>query len=148
MRVGDEGRLVLTDRRVVDAGDDERDFRIGVERLTQVQGVIALLGRQAAVPQVRLLVRGQEDEVQALEGLDLASLAADEKTNLRYGCLAAEKGYHALDLGETFNADPKVPLIVAGVNDSTIRKDKPPLIANPHPATIIPVSYTHLTLPT
>ena len=74
---------------------------------------------------------------EALEGLDLVFLAADEKTDLRYGCLAAEKGYHALDLGETFNADPKVPLIVAGVNDSTIRKDKPPLIANPHPATII-----------
>ncbi len=74
---------------------------------------------------------------EALKGLDLVFLAADGKTDLRYGRLAAEKGYHALDLGETFNADPKVPLIVAGVNDSTIRKDKPPLIANPHPATII-----------
>jgi aspartate-semialdehyde dehydrogenase len=74
---------------------------------------------------------------EALEGLDLVFLAADEKTDLRYGRLAAEKGYRALDLGETFNADAKVPLIVAGVNDSTIRKDKPPLIANPHPATII-----------
>lgn len=74
---------------------------------------------------------------EALVGLDLVFLAADEKTGLRYGRLAAEKGYHALDLGETFNADPKVPLVVAGVNDSTIRKDKPALIANPHPATII-----------
>ncbi|MGE5741448.1 MAG: Asd/ArgC dimerization domain-containing protein [Candidatus Aminicenantes bacterium RBG_16_66_30] len=74
---------------------------------------------------------------EALIGLDLVFLAADEKTGLRYGRLAAEKGYHALDLGETFNADPKVPLVVAGVNDSTIRKDKPALIANPHPATII-----------
>ncbi len=74
---------------------------------------------------------------EALVGLDLVFLAADEKTGLRYGRLAAEKGYHALDLGETFNADPKVPLIVAGVNDSTIRKAKPALIANPHPATII-----------
>jgi aspartate-semialdehyde dehydrogenase len=74
---------------------------------------------------------------QALEGLDLVFLAGDEKTDLRYGLLAAEKDYHALDLGETFNADPKVPLVVAGVNDTTIRKDKPPLIANPHPATII-----------
>jgi aspartate-semialdehyde dehydrogenase len=74
---------------------------------------------------------------EALVGLDLVFLAADEKTDLRYGRLAAEKGYHALDLGETFNADPKVPLVVAGVNDSTLRKDKPALIANPHPATII-----------
>ena len=74
---------------------------------------------------------------EALEGLDLVFLAADEKTNRRYGRLTSEKDYHALDLGETFNADSKVPLIVAGVNDLTIRKDKPPLIANPHPATTI-----------
>jgi len=74
---------------------------------------------------------------EALEGLDLVFLAADEKTGLRYGRLAAERGYHALDLSEAFNADPKVPLVVAGVNDAILRKDKPSLIANPHPATII-----------
>jgi len=73
----------------------------------------------------------------SLEGLDLVFLAADAKTNLQYGRLAAEKDYRALDLGETFNADAKVPLVVAGVNDSVIRKKKPPLIANPNPATII-----------
>lgn len=73
----------------------------------------------------------------ALEGLDLVFLAADEKTNLRYGRLAAEKDYHALDLAETFNADPKVPLVVAGINDAIIRENKPPLMANPHASTII-----------
>ena len=73
----------------------------------------------------------------ALEGLDLVFLAADEKTDSRYGRLAAEKDYTAIDLGASFSADPKVPLIVAGVNDRTLRKDKPPLIANPHPATIL-----------
>jgi len=73
----------------------------------------------------------------SLEGLDLVFLAADDKTDLRYGRLAAEKDYTAIDLGDSFNADPKVPLIVAGVNDATLRKDKPALIANPHPATII-----------
>jgi aspartate-semialdehyde dehydrogenase len=73
----------------------------------------------------------------ALEGLDLVFLAADEKTNLRYGRLAAEKDYHALDLAETFNADPKVPLVVAGVNDAIVREMNPPLIANPHAATIV-----------
>jgi len=78
---------------------------------------------------------------EALEGLDLVFLAADEKTNRRYGRLAAEKDYQALDLAETFNADPKVPLVVAGVNDAVLRRDKPPLIANPHAATII---LTHL----
>jgi aspartate-semialdehyde dehydrogenase len=73
----------------------------------------------------------------ALEGLDLVFLAADARTNLRYGRLAAEKDYLAVDLGETFNADAKVPLVVAGVNDAGIRKTKPSLIANPNPATIM-----------
>ncbi len=73
----------------------------------------------------------------ALEGLDLVFLAADEKTNRRYGGLAAEKDYIALDLGGTFNADPKVPVIVAGINDAGLGKTKPPLIANPHPAALV-----------
>jgi aspartate-semialdehyde dehydrogenase len=73
----------------------------------------------------------------ALEGLDLVFLAADAKTNLRYGRLAADRDYRAIDLGETFNADAEVPLIVAGVNDAAIRKKKPALIANPNPATIM-----------
>jgi aspartate-semialdehyde dehydrogenase len=73
----------------------------------------------------------------SLEGLDLVFLAADPKTNLRYGRLAAEKGYQAVDLGETFNADAAVPLVVPGVNDAVILKKKPALVANPNPATII-----------
>src|SRR5512137_1217190 len=73
----------------------------------------------------------------ALEGLDLVFLAADAATNLRYGGLAAEKGYQAVDLAETFNADDKVPLIVAGVNDAGLAKARPPLVANPHPAAIM-----------
>jgi aspartate-semialdehyde dehydrogenase len=73
----------------------------------------------------------------ALEGLDLVFLAADDETNLRYGRLAAEKDFAAIDLGESFNADAKVPLVVAGVNDAMLRKDRAGLIANPHPATIV-----------
>jgi len=73
----------------------------------------------------------------ALEGLDLVFLAADAATNLRYGRLAAEKDYRAVDLAETFNADVKIPLVVAGVNDAGIRKERPPLVANPHPAAIV-----------
>ncbi len=73
----------------------------------------------------------------ALEGLDLVFLAADEKTNLRYGRLAAEKDYCALDLGETFNADPAVPVVVAGVNDAEALKDRPALVANASPAAIV-----------
>ena len=73
----------------------------------------------------------------ALEGLNLVFLAADAATNLRYGRLAAEKDYQAIDLGETFNADDQVPLVVAGINDAGLRERRPPLVANPHPATIM-----------
>lgn len=79
---------------------------------------------------------------EALKGLDLVFLAADEKTNRRYGGLAAEKDYIALDLAGTFRADPKVPLVVAGINDAVLGGTPPPLIANPHPATIV---LSHLT---
>lgn len=79
----------------------------------------------------------------ALEGLDLVFLAADAKTNLQYGRLAAEKDYRALDLAETFNADPNIPLVVAGVNDAGLQKKKPPLIANPNPATIMLTHVLH-----
>ena len=73
----------------------------------------------------------------ALEGLDLVFLAADERTNKTYGGLAAKKNYIAIDLGGGFNADPKVPLVVAGVNDSRLRASRPHLVANPHPAAIV-----------
>lgn len=80
----------------------------------------------------------------ALEGLDLVFLAADTATNLRYGRLAAEKDYAALDLAETFNDDASVPLVVAGINDAGLKKKRPPLVANPHPATIV---LAHLLAP-
>ncbi len=73
----------------------------------------------------------------ALEGLDLVFLAADAETNLRYGRLAAEKDYLAVDLAETFNDDASVPLVVAGVNDAGLKQKRPSLVANPHPATIV-----------
>ena len=73
----------------------------------------------------------------ALEGLDLVFLAADAKTNTEYGGCAAALDYRAIDLAETFNAREDVPLVVAGVNDDSIRGRDVPLIANPHPVTVI-----------
>jgi len=80
----------------------------------------------------------------ALEGLDLVFLAADAATNLRYGRLAAEKDYRAIDLAETFNDDASVSLVVAGINDAGLKKKRPALVANPHPATIV---LAHLLTP-
>ena len=68
VRIGHQGRLALERRGVVDARDDDGDLGIGVEGLAQVQGPVVLFGRQAPVAKIGLLVRGQEDEVEALEG--------------------------------------------------------------------------------
>jgi aspartate-semialdehyde dehydrogenase len=73
----------------------------------------------------------------ALQGLDLVFLAADAATNTAYGEGAVEGCYRALDLAETFNGREDVPLVVAGVNDASVKGRKVPLIANPSPVTII-----------
>jgi aspartate-semialdehyde dehydrogenase len=79
----------------------------------------------------------------SLEGLDLVFLAADAETNTKVGGSAAKTHYRALDLAETFNDREDVPLVVAGVNDASIRGKKVPLIANPNPVTIILTRLLH-----
>jgi aspartate-semialdehyde dehydrogenase len=79
----------------------------------------------------------------ALEGLDLVFLAADRETNLNLGRLAAEKKYRAIDLSGTFRSQDDIPFVVAGVNDSLLAARPYPLIANPHPVTIILSSLLH-----
>ncbi len=76
-------------------------------------------------------------EPKALEGLDLVFLAADAETSRRYGSLAKEIGYRAVDLSGAFSGDPDVPLVVAGVNDDILRRGRAPLAANPGPAAIM-----------
>jgi aspartate-semialdehyde dehydrogenase len=72
----------------------------------------------------------------SFEGIDLAFLAADPKTNRKFGPIASKKKTWVIDLSETFNRDGKLPLVVAGVNDGILRKRKHIIIANPHPVTI------------
>ncbi len=85
-------------------------------------------------------------DFEALEGLDLVFLAADKKTNRACGRLALEKKFQAIDLSETFTSDPDVPLVVAGVNDDLVLREKFSLMANPHPAAIILSSLFHRLL--
>ncbi|MGB7295687.1 MAG: Asd/ArgC dimerization domain-containing protein [Candidatus Aminicenantales bacterium] len=80
---------------------------------------------------------------EALEGLDLVFLAGGKETSRLYGRLAAEKRFQAVDLSEAFNGHEEVPLVVAGVNDSLLSSRRFPLIANPHPLTIILSSLLH-----
>lgn len=74
---------------------------------------------------------------EALKHLDLVFLAADKKINKKYGTLASNLKFRAIDLSETFNTNTKIPVVVAGINDPIIRKENPGLIANPHPVTIV-----------
>jgi aspartate-semialdehyde dehydrogenase len=71
-----------------------------------------------------------------MEGLDIVFLASDSASNREFGLLAAELDYRAIDLVETFNADPKVPLVVAGINDAAAAVKKASLVANPNPAAV------------
>ncbi|MDD8020467.1 MAG: Asd/ArgC dimerization domain-containing protein [Acidobacteriota bacterium] len=72
-----------------------------------------------------------------LEGLDLVFLAADRKTNIKFGRLAREKGFRAIDLAGSFMTDPEVPAVVTGVNDKILDSKQITLVANPHPISII-----------
>ncbi len=74
----------------------------------------------------------------SLDGLDMVFLGADRETNRAFGRKAARNHFRAIDLCETFNTDEDVPLVVAGVNDRSLRGKKTArLIANPHPVTIV-----------
>lgn len=74
---------------------------------------------------------------EALKHIDLVFLAAEKKINRKYETLVSNLKLRVIDLSETFNTDIKIPVVVAGLNDLLIRKEKPRLIANPHPATIV-----------
>ncbi|HRD01636.1 MAG TPA: Asd/ArgC dimerization domain-containing protein [Candidatus Saccharicenans sp.] len=72
-----------------------------------------------------------------LEGLDLVFLVADRETNLKFGRLAKDKGFRAIDLAGTFRGDSEVPAVVSGVNDQILDNKEIFLVANPHPISII-----------
>ena len=82
----------------------------------------------------------------AIADSDVVFLAADKRTSLEYGKLAAKADYLAIDLNETFNEQMDVPLVVAGVNHDSLRKKRPALIANPHSVTIILSHLFHVLL--
>lgn len=73
----------------------------------------------------------------SLLSADLVFLAADKKINRKYGILARRQKYQAIDLSEAFNSDKEIPIAVAGVNDELVLKERPDIIANPHPVTVI-----------
>jgi aspartate-semialdehyde dehydrogenase len=86
---------------------------------------------------------GQEHEVQAAARLedaaapkgDVAFVALDDEHSKRYVPRLLELGYRVIDKSNTYRADPKVPLIAAGVNHDLVTETVR-LVANPNCTTI------------
>jgi aspartate-semialdehyde dehydrogenase len=74
------------------------------------------------------------EEPQA-EGGDLAFVALDDEHSKRYVPRLLDLGYRVVDKSNTYRADPKVPLVVAGVNGERVEKGVH-LVANPNCTTI------------
>lgn len=105
--------------------DVEEEF----SKLTQFQGEARVI---------------QHLEKDSLEGIDLVFLAADKKISREFGPLAEPLHFQAIDLSEAFNDREEIPLVVPGVNDEVITDERYPVIANPHPVTIILAHLFHL----
>src|SRR5262245_60314481 len=66
---------------------------------------------------------------------DLAFVALDDEHSKRYVPRLLELGYRVIDKSNAFRADPKVPLVAAGVNHDLVT-DEVRLVANPNCTTI------------
>jgi len=66
---------------------------------------------------------------------DLAFVALDDEHSKRYVPRLLELGYRVIDKSNTFRADPKVPLVAAGVNHALVTNEVR-LVANPNCTTI------------
>ena len=73
----------------------------------------------------------------SLDDMDLVFLAGDREVNLRYGRLASQRKFIAIDLSGAFAQEKDVPAIVPGINDARVLSPEPHLVANPHPAAIV-----------
>jgi aspartate-semialdehyde dehydrogenase len=66
---------------------------------------------------------------------DLAFVALDDEHSKRFVPRLLELGYRVIDKSNTYRADPKVPLVTAGVNSDYVGPDTR-LVANPNCTTI------------
>jgi aspartate-semialdehyde dehydrogenase len=75
---------------------------------------------------------------------ELALVALDDDHSKRYVPRLLALGYRVIDKSNTYRADPKVPLVVAGVNSAQL-SDAVRLVANPN-CTTIPLAMALLPL--
>jgi aspartate-semialdehyde dehydrogenase len=66
---------------------------------------------------------------------DLAMVALDDAFSAKYVPILLEQGYRVVDKSNTYRMDPKVPLVVGGVNSDLVTDDVK-LVANPNCNTI------------
>src|SRR2546427_6944627 len=66
---------------------------------------------------------------------ELAFVALDDEHSKRYVPRLVELGYRVIDKSNTFRADPRVPLVTAGVNHDLVTNEVR-LVANPNCTTI------------
>lgn len=72
----------------------------------------------------------------ALAGLDLAFMAADQATAIKYAPAAADGGCVVIDLSGAFAQDPETPLILPELN-AHLLADRPAIIACPMGLTVM-----------
>jgi aspartate-semialdehyde dehydrogenase len=89
----------------------------------------------------RLMVRGEEVEVQALspecfDGVDIAMFDVPDEISAAWAPIAVERGAIAVDNSGAFRMDPDVPLVVPEVNPAAARRRPRGIIANPNCTTL------------
>lgn len=83
---------------------------------------------------LEVLAASQLDAADAAGG-DLAFVALDDEHSARYVPRLLALGYRVVDKSNAFRGDPRVPLVVAGVNDGLVDGEVR-LVANPNCTTI------------
>ena len=89
----------------------------------------------------RLVVRGEEVEVQALapevfDGVDVAMFDVPDDVAAEWAPVAAERGAVVVDNSGAFRMDPEVPLVVPEVNPAQVRNRPRGIISNPNCTTL------------
>ena len=81
-----------------------------------------------------VIVRALDDR--AIEGVEVAILAADAATSREWAPRLVEAGAVVVDNSSAFRMDPGVPLVVPEINGELLRA-RPSLVANPNCTTIV-----------
>ncbi len=85
----------------------------------------------------------QQIEDDSFDGVDIAFFCGDPAETAKFLPWAEKKGFTAIDLSQAHLAGKNVPVVVAGVNEGKIIRNRG-IIRNPHPITISLCTILHL----